>query len=74
MQLFSLTPLPSPQVTNSLEGPEVSIIIPFLSEADTLEAVIRTTNRAIALHYHLHAEIIVADSGSTDSSQRISMT
>jgi glycosyltransferase involved in cell wall biosynthesis len=39
-----------------------------LNEAETLGTVIRKANRAIALH-RLHAEIIVADNGSTDGSQ-----
>lgn len=73
MKLFSPTSITTNQVEDSLDRPEVSIVIPCLNEAETLGTVIRKTNRAIALH-HLHAEIIVADNGSTDSSQQIAMT
>jgi len=67
-----LTPLPTRlSPLHTLETPlEVSIVIPCLNEAETLEAVLRKANRAIAQH-HLNAEIIVADNGSNDGSQDI---
>jgi glycosyltransferase involved in cell wall biosynthesis len=49
---------------------EVSIVMPCLNEAETLEACIRKAKLAIARH-HLAAEIIVADNGSRDRSVTI---
>ena len=50
--------------------PEVSIVLPCLNEARTLETCLRKANLAMATH-HLHGEIIVADNGSQDGSQAI---
>src|SRR4029079_11269132 len=50
--------------------PEVSIVMPCLNEADTLETCIRKAQRALAEH-HISGEIVVADNGSTDGSQAI---
>lgn len=49
---------------------EVSVIMPCLNEAETLETCIRKAQDAIQKH-RLSAEIIVADNGSTDGSQHI---
>ena len=49
---------------------EVSIVMPCLNEAETLAKCIRHAQNAIAKS-HLAAEIIVADNGSTDGSQKI---
>jgi glycosyltransferase involved in cell wall biosynthesis len=49
---------------------ELSVVMPCLNEARTLPACIRKAQAAIAAH-DLHAEIIVADNGSTDGSQQI---
>ena len=46
--------------------PEVSIVMPCLNEADTLEACITKAQRALP-----EAEILVADNGSTDGSREI---
>ncbi len=70
---FSSSTTKTDEVVDSLVHPEVSVVIPCLNEAETLGTVLRKTNRAIALH-HLHAEIIIADNGSTDGSQQIAMT
>ena len=70
MEVSSPISTTTTQVEDSLEGPEVSIVIPGLNEAETLGTVIRKADQAIALH-HLHAEIIVADNGSTGGSQKI---
>jgi glycosyltransferase involved in cell wall biosynthesis len=51
-------------------APEISVVIPCLNEAETLEAVIREVQTAIHKH-GLSAEVIVADNGSTDGSQEI---
>jgi glycosyltransferase involved in cell wall biosynthesis len=49
---------------------EVSVVIPCLNEADTLEACIAKAQRALAQH-NITGEIIVADNGSTDRSLAI---
>jgi len=52
---------------NSLE---LSVVMPCLNEADTLESCIRKARRAMAKH-GIAGEIVVADNGSTDDSIRI---
>ena len=49
---------------------EVSVLIPCLNEADSLEACIAKAQRALGEH-RISGEIIVADNGSTDGSQAI---
>lgn len=49
---------------------EVSIVMPCLNEADTIEACIEKAQRALGEH-HINGEIIVADNSSTDGSQAI---
>jgi glycosyltransferase involved in cell wall biosynthesis len=49
---------------------EVSVVIPCLNEADTLEACIAKAQRALSQH-NIRGEIIVADNGSTDGSLAI---
>jgi len=49
---------------------EVSIVMPCLNEAETLATCIQKARRAIEKN-GLAAEIIVADNGSTDGSQRV---
>jgi glycosyltransferase involved in cell wall biosynthesis len=49
---------------------EVSIVMPCLNEVETLATCIRKAQEAIARH-DLAAEIIVADNGSSDGSQRV---
>jgi len=49
---------------------EVSIVMPCLNEADTIEICIAKAWRALREH-GIHGEIIVADNGSTDGSQAI---
>lgn len=51
-------------------SPAVSVVIPCLNEAETLESVIRQVQAAIAKG-PLDAEVIVADNGSDDGSQEI---
>jgi glycosyltransferase involved in cell wall biosynthesis len=50
--------------------PDVSVVIPCLNEEETLASVIRKAQEAIATH-GLHAEVVVADNGSTDASVAI---
>jgi glycosyltransferase involved in cell wall biosynthesis len=49
---------------------EVSVVMPCLNEADTLETCIKKAQRALHEH-HISGEIIVADNGSIDGSQTI---
>jgi glycosyltransferase involved in cell wall biosynthesis len=49
---------------------ELSVVIPCLNEADTIEACIEKAQRALAEH-DMRGEIILADNGSTDGSQAI---
>jgi len=49
---------------------ELSIVMPCLNEADTLESCIRGAQRALAEN-GISGEIVIADNGSTDGSQDI---
>jgi glycosyltransferase involved in cell wall biosynthesis len=49
---------------------EISVVIPCLNEADTLETCIRKAQRAMREH-RIEGEVVVADNGSTDGSQDI---
>lgn len=49
---------------------ELSIVMPCLNEADTLEVCIQKAKRSLHQH-HIGGEIIIADNGSTDGSQAI---
>jgi hypothetical protein len=52
------------------DAPEISFVLPCLNEARTIEACIREIQACIAEH-RLSAEIVVADNGSNDGSQRL---
>ena len=52
------------------EPVEVSVVMPCLNEADTLDRCIERAQRALQEH-GIRGEIIVADNGSTDGSQEI---
>jgi glycosyltransferase involved in cell wall biosynthesis len=52
------------------ETPEVSIVMPCLNEADTLEVCIRKAQAALAAAA-ISGEVVVADNGSTDTSRDI---
>jgi glycosyltransferase involved in cell wall biosynthesis len=54
----------------SAAEPEVSFVLPCLNEAKTIEACIREIQACIAEH-RLAAEIVVADNGSSDGSDRL---
>src|SRR4051812_109477 len=62
--------------TASLPGPvqaqkiELTVLMPCLNEANTLETCIRKAFACIE-RLHLDAEVVVADNGSTDGSQRL---
>lgn len=49
---------------------ELSVVMPCLNEADTLETCIRKIHHALKEH-SISGEIVVADNGSTDGSQEI---
>ena len=49
---------------------ELSVVMPCLNEADTLEPCIQRAQQALSEN-HISGEIIVADNGSTDGSQAI---
>jgi glycosyltransferase involved in cell wall biosynthesis len=59
-----------PEGTADSSEVEVSIVMPCLNEADTLASCIRKATVALELH-DIRGEILVADNGSTDGSQRI---
>jgi glycosyltransferase involved in cell wall biosynthesis len=52
------------------DAPEISIVLPCLNEARTLEACIRRAQQGLA-GLHMPGEIIVVDNGSTDASPAI---
>ncbi len=52
------------------QSPAISVVIPCLNEADTLEGCIREAQEGIA-EAGVEGEIIVADNGSTDDSRAI---
>ena len=58
------------QSPHSDAAPELSVVLPCLNEARTLAACIAQIRRAID-DQGIHAEIIVADNGSTDGSAEI---
>ncbi len=49
---------------------ELTVVMPCLNEADTLEICIRKAQQAMKEH-NIRGEIVVADNGSTDGSQEI---
>jgi glycosyltransferase involved in cell wall biosynthesis len=52
----------------STDTVELSVVMPCLNEAETLETCIRKAQRAIRAH-NLSAEVVVADNGSSDVSR-----
>jgi glycosyltransferase involved in cell wall biosynthesis len=63
-------PQTSPSADQSPLDLEVSVVIPCLNEADTLESCIEKAQAALAEH-RVRGEIIVADNGSIDDSRAI---
>ncbi len=53
--------------------PELSIVIPCLNEAETLGVCIQKAKQAFEVH-EIEGEIVVADNGSTDGSQKIAVS
>ena len=60
---------PKDQLTGD-SAPEVSIVIPCLNEAETIEMVVREAREALASS-GIAGEIIVADNGSSDGSREL---
>ncbi|HWB11406.1 MAG TPA: glycosyltransferase family 2 protein [Pirellulales bacterium] len=69
---MSLDLLPNPEVETAASSAEleVSIVMPCLNEAETLEQCILKAHEVIRRH-RLSGEIVIADNGSTDGSQEI---
>lgn len=55
---------------DDVEEVELSIVMPCLNEAETLEVCIRKA-QSFLLDHHVKGEVIIADNGSTDGSQDI---
>jgi glycosyltransferase involved in cell wall biosynthesis len=72
MQGMTMTTAPFTRVAppNTATGPELSVVMPCLNEADTIAICIEKAQRAISEH-GIAAEIVIADNGSTDGSQEI---
>lgn len=51
-------------------NPELSIVMPCLNEAETLEICIKKA-QSFFEKYQVHGEVVIADNGSTDGSQAI---
>jgi len=58
------------QISDEAFSPTVSVVIPCLNEADTLESCIKKAQRALKEN-DIPGEIILADNGSTDGSVEI---
>jgi glycosyltransferase involved in cell wall biosynthesis len=61
-------------MTTTIDPPpvDVSVVMPCLNEADTLETCIRKAQQAMREH-GIAGEVIVADNGSSDGSQAIAL-
>jgi len=55
---------------HTIDGLELTILLPCLNEAETLATCIRKA-RGFLLHHHVRGEVLVSDNGSTDGSQTI---
>ena len=49
---------------------ELTILMPCLNEAETLETCIKKAKKALEEN-QIHGEVLIADNGSTDGSQEI---
>jgi glycosyltransferase involved in cell wall biosynthesis len=70
MTASSLSPRADIRATANPTSVELSVVVPCLNEAETIETVLSEARRAID-SAGISAEIIVADNGSTDGSQDI---
>jgi len=64
--------LPNQSHLNESPSLELSIVMPCLNEADSLDACIEKAQKFVHAH-KIGGEVIVADNGSTDGSQDIVM-
>lgn len=65
------SPMSSPTPTSGVTGDiELSIVMPCLNEAETIESCIRKAARFLDEH-GIRGEIVIGDNGSTDGSQEI---
>lgn len=55
-----------------MQSLELSVVMPCLNEADTLEGCVRQAMDALHLH-NICGEVIVADNGSSDGSTEIAV-
>ncbi len=62
--------LPEPPEEIDLRSVEVSVVLPCLDEARTLETCLRKAQGSLA-EQGVRGEVVVADNGSTDGSQKI---
>jgi glycosyltransferase involved in cell wall biosynthesis len=60
----------TPLTKSTARDLEVSVVMPCLNEADTLQTCIEKAQQSLH-EYNIRGEIIVADNGSTDGSQAI---
>ncbi len=73
MNLEAMSIDAQPAAKEANENPvEVSIVMPCLNEAETLEVCIRKAQGFLLAH-HIQGEIVVADNGSDDGSQMIAL-
>ncbi len=75
MRVRESDPVPSerceiPPQEPEAAAPELSVVMPCLNEADTLESCVRKARRAMAEH-GIRGEVIVADNGSSDGSPEL---
>ena len=68
--MVTLTQPLAQDATPQAAAPEVSIVIPCLNEAETIEMVVREALDALHMA-GIAGEIIVADNGSTDGSREL---
>ncbi|HEU4994013.1 MAG TPA: glycosyltransferase family 2 protein [Gemmatimonadaceae bacterium] len=69
-RLFERAAAPQEPLVTVSAAPEVSVVIPCLNEADTIEIVIREARQALD-RSGIAGEILVADNGSTDGSREL---
>lgn len=66
----SPTVIPEDAALSAADTVELSVVLPCLNEAETLESCVRKAQSSIA-RMGISGEVIVADNGSTDGSQEI---
>jgi glycosyltransferase involved in cell wall biosynthesis len=64
------TPVDRPAPRRAVDGPLVSVVIPCLDEAETIEACVRSARDALRAG-SLDGEVVVVDNGSEDGSAKL---